>query len=218
MRYFILSLTLLLFTCQTNSTNSIMEKKSSDQLEKNASILPKIKIEETTLGAGCFWCIEAIFENLDGVVSVSSGYTGGRVKNPTYEAVCSGKTGHAEVARIVFDPKKLSFAEILDVFWGTHDPTTLNKQGNDEGTQYRSAIFYHNKEQKEIAEKSIKEAAKIFDEPIVTEITALGTYYKAENYHQDYFKRNPNQPYCTFVIKPKMAKFRKQFQDKLKKN
>ena len=173
---------------------------------------------EATLGAGCFWCIEAIFQDLKGVQSVVSGYAGGHVNNPSYEAVCSGTTGHAEVAVIKFDPKVISFKDILYVFWLTHDPTTLNRQGGDIGTQYRSAIFYHNDEQKEIAEISKKETeeAGIYPEPIVTEIVPLSNYYKAEGYHQDYFKLNPNQPYCRLVIDPKVQKFRKKFKDKLK--
>jgi peptide-methionine (S)-S-oxide reductase len=176
------------------------------------------KLETATLGAGCFWCVEAVFQDLRGVHSVISGYTGGHVKNPSYQEVTSGKTGHAEVAQIKFDPKEISYADLLYVFWLTHDPTTLNKQGADVGTQYRSAIFYHNDEQKQVAEKSKAEtdSNKIYPDPIVTEIEPLTEFYKAEGYHQDYFNLNPNQPYCRFVIDPKVQKMKKQFKDKLK--
>ncbi|MFM1769457.1 MAG: peptide-methionine (S)-S-oxide reductase MsrA [Verrucomicrobiota bacterium] len=168
-------------------------------------------LETATLGAGCFWCVEAVFERLPGVKSVTSGYTGGRTANPTYEDICTGLTGHAEVTQVEFDPKVISFSEILDVFWQSHDPTTLNRQGADVGTQYRSAIFYHGESQKLAAEKSKKAAQADFDRPIVTEITAAGKFYKAENYHQDYFRNNPNNRYCTLVIRPKLEKL-----DKLK--
>ena len=177
------------------------------------------QLETTTLGAGCFWCVEAIFEDLKGVVSVKSGYAGGQVANPTYEAVCTGETGHAEVVHIQFDPRVISFKEILDVFWKTHDPTTLNRQGADVGTQYRSAIFYHNKEQKRIAEQSKKEMDQsgYYADPIVTEITPFTNFYEAENYHQDYYRLNKQQPYCRMVITPKISKFKKEFKEKLKK-
>jgi peptide-methionine (S)-S-oxide reductase len=177
------------------------------------------KLEIATLGAGCFWCVEAVFQRLEGVVKVESGYSGGTVKNPTYEQVCTGNTGHAEVAQVTFNPAIVSFKEILDVFWKTHDPTTLNQQGNDHGTQYRSAIFYHSEEQKKIAElyKKELEAAKVWDDPIVTEISPLINYYKAENYHQDYYNQNKFQPYCMVVINPKLNKFKKEFSSKLKK-
>ena len=173
---------------------------------------------QATLGAGCFWCVEAIFQNLKGVTAVESGYTGGHTQNPSYKEVCSGTTGHAEVALITFDEQVISFTEILEVFWQTHDPTTLNRQGNDVGTQYRSAIFYHHESQKQIAE-SIKEqlnAQQIWPNPIITEIVPLGIYYPAEDYHQNYFNDNGNQPYCQFVVKPKVDKFKKVFADKLK--
>ena len=178
------------------------------------------KTEEATLGAGCFWCIEAVFEELNGVVSVESGYTGGHVDNPTYRQVSSGTSGHAEVARIVYDPSIISFEEVLEVFWLTHDPTTLNRQGNDVGTQYRSAVFYHSESQKELAEfyKKKNNESGAYDNPIITEITPLGTYYVAEDYHQDYYELNPSQGYCRYVIQPKMEKFRKAFSDKLKVN
>ena len=174
-------------------------------------------MEIATLGAGCFWCVEAVFQELKGVEKVESGYTGGQVKNPTYKEVCNGTTGHAEVAQITFDPQVISFDEILEVFWTTHDPTTLNRQGNDVGTQYRSAIFYHSEEQKQIAEKSREEVApQLWSDPIVTEISALTDYYPAEDYHQNFYKDNPNYGYCRVIINPKMEKFREKFADKLK--
>ena len=176
--------------------------------------------ETATFANGCFWCTEAIFEQLDGVISAVSGYTGGTVKDPTYKAVTTGETGHAEALQIVYDPAKISFDELLEVFWETHDPTTLNRQGGDVGTQYRSGIFYHNEEQKQKAEKYKAELNKsgAFDNPIVTEITAFSKFYPAENYHQEYFENNENNnPYCKVVIRPKVEKFRKVFKDKLKK-
>lgn len=163
-------------------------------------------MEKATFGAGCFWCVEAVFERLDGVSSVVAGYAGGNRPNPTYEQVCTGATGHAEVAQITFDPKKISYEKLLDVFWKAHDPTTLNQQGADRGTQYRSVIFYHDEKQKPAAETSKRNAAKQFEDPIVTEIKPLDHFYEAENYHQDYFKNNSNAPYCRFVIKPKLDK------------
>ncbi|MEM3518318.1 MAG: peptide-methionine (S)-S-oxide reductase MsrA, partial [Nitrososphaerales archaeon] len=156
------------------------------------------EFEKATLGAGCFWCVEAIFQRIKGVKSVISGYSGGIVENPTYEEVCSGRTWHAEVVQIIFDPKVISYEEILNVFWNIHDPTSLNSQGPDKGTQYRSIILYHNEEQKRIAEKSKTEVSKKFDKPIVTEIKPLTKFYKAEDYHQDYYNRNRNIPYCRF--------------------
>lgn len=178
------------------------------------------KLDTTTLGAGCFWCIEAVFQNLKGIQSVVSGYTGGQVENPTYEQICTGTTGHAEVAQIIFDPAVISFEDLLYVFWRTHDPTTLNRQGADVGTQYRSAIFYDSEEQKEIAEKSKAKtgASDLWPDPIVTEISRLDKFYNAEEYHQDYYKLNPNQPYCRLVIDPKIRKLKKEFSDRLSNN
>jgi len=175
--------------------------------------------ELATLAGGCFWCLEAVFDDLRGVDSVESGYMGGKTANPRYEEVCSGETGHAEVAQLSFDPKKVSFKEILEVFFVIHDPTTLNRQGNDVGTQYRSAIFYHSPGQKAAAEQVIANmsAAKIYEDPIVTEVVPASKFYVAEDYHQEYFSRNPAQPYCAFVVRPKVAKFRKHFLEKLKK-
>lgn len=174
--------------------------------------------ETATFGGGCFWCTEAIFRSLKGVETVESGYSGGKTKNPTYQEVCTGETGHAEVIQITFDPKLIDFRELLEVFWETHDPTTLNRQGADRGTQYRSAIFYHSLQQKEIAEKYKEELTKekVFNGSIVTEITPFDKFYKAENYHQDYFANNRSQGYCQMVIVPKIEKFRKIFKDKLK--
>ena len=173
-----------------------------------------------TLGAGCFWCVEAVFSELKGVLSVTSGYMGGHVKNPSYKEVCGGNTGHAEVAQLVFDPSQVSVAEILEVFWQTHDPTTRNRQGADVGTQYRSAIFWHTDEQRMVAEELLKhlDASGAFQAPWVTEITQATTFYKAEDYHQDYYAQNGSQGYCQMVIRPKLEKFRKVFADKLKEN
>ena len=174
--------------------------------------------EKATLGGGCFWCTEAIYSELKGVVDVKPGYSGGTTKNPTYKEVCTGETGHAEVIQITFDPNIISFAEILEVFFMTHNPTSLNRQGNDVGTQYRSVIFYHSEKQKEVAEKVVKlfTDEKVYDQPIVTEITAFEKFYEAEDYHKNYFARNKNEGYCQFVIIPKIDKFRKIFKDKLK--
>ena len=172
-----------------------------------------------TFGAGCFWCTEAVFLNVKGVTKVVSGYSNGKVKNPTYREVCTGLTGHAEVTQITFDPAQVTFEELLEVFWNTHDPTTLNRQGADEGTQYRSAVFYHNEEQKKIAEAYKKQLgdSHVFKDPIVTEISPLTSFYPAEDYHQNYYALNPNQGYCQYVIRPKVEKFKKQFASKLKK-
>jgi len=175
-------------------------------------------MESITLGGGCFWCVEAVYQRLEGVLSVVSGYTGGHVENPSYEAVCSGTTGHAEVCQIEFDPSVVSFAEVLEVFWGTHDPTTKDRQGNDVGPQYRSAIFWHNKEQEKAAKAYMEQlnASGTWPNPIVTKIEPLKTFYRAEDDHQDYFNQNPTAGYCNAIIRPKVAKFKKQFSDKLK--
>ncbi|MCH7397122.1 peptide-methionine (S)-S-oxide reductase MsrA [Belliella sp. DSM 107340] len=187
--------------------------------------IPKTKtnipdnMEVATLGSGCFWCIEAIYQDLVGVKDVKSGYSGGHIDNPTYRQVTSGTTGHAEVIQFFFDPKVISFEEILEVFWSTHDPTTLNRQGADVGPQYRSAIFYHSDKQREVAEfyKSKLDGSGSFDSKIVTEITPFSNFYVAEDYHQNYFNDNGMQPYCQMVIRPKVEKFKKVFADKLKK-
>lgn len=171
-----------------------------------------------TLGGGCFWCLEAVYDEIEGVTSVNSGYAGGTVPDPTYKQVCTGNTGHAEVVQVTFDPSVITYREILEVFFTIHDPTTLNRQGADVGTQYRSAIFYHNEEQKQIAEETIAELTETgaFDDPIVTQVEPLTEFYEAEGYHQDYYQQNPRQPYCRAVIAPKLAKFRKHHTEKLK--
>lgn len=176
-------------------------------------------LQKATFGAGCFWCVEAVFEQLEGVKSVTSGYSGGHVENPTYEEVCAKKTGHAEVAVIEYDPEKISFEKLLEVFWTSHDPTTKDRQGADVGPQYRSVIFYHNDQQKELAERFKKELneANAFGVPVVTEIGPLKNFYPAENYHQGYFDLNPTNRYCQFVVAPKVEKVRKLFKDQLKK-
>src|SRR5712664_1848000 len=178
-----------------------------------------MKREIATLAGGCFWCLEAVFDQLRGVESVESGYMGGHTPRPTYDEVCSGRSGHAEVVQVTFDPDELDYEDLLGVFFTIHDPTTLNRQGNDVGTQYRSAIFYHSAEQKAAAEQVITDmgAAKIYDDPIVTEVVPASKFYVAEDYHQEYFRRNPAQPYCAFIVRPKVAKFRKHFLEKLKK-
>ncbi|MEB2775269.1 peptide-methionine (S)-S-oxide reductase MsrA [Algoriphagus sp. D3-2-R+10] len=171
-----------------------------------------------TLGAGCFWCIEAVFQELQGVEKVISGYSGGFIENPTYNAICSGTTGHAEVIQVYYDPSVISLSKLLEIFWATHDPTTLNRQGADAGPQYRSSIFFHSPEQEKLAHtiKTQLNDSKVFDNPIVTEITAFTNFYPAENYHQDYYNQNGSQPYCQFVIKPKVDKLKKFFAERLK--
>ena len=179
------------------------------------------KIDTATFGTGCFWCTEALFEQLNGVVKVTSGYSGGKVANPTYKQVCTGETGHAECVEVLYEPDKISYDELLEVFWQTHDPTTLNRQGADVGTQYRSAIFYHNQEQKEKAEHYKEQLNKegAFKNPVVTEITPASKFYPAEDYHQEYYANNKNtNPYCAVVIRPKLEKFQKVFAKKLKTN
>lgn len=196
---------------------------NSDTAENTEEATPSagssVHSDTATFGAGCFWCVEAVFQRLKGVESVTSGYSGGFVKNPSYKEVCNGTTGHAEVCRITYDPAVITFDELLEVFWKTHDPTTLNRQGNDVGTQYRSAIFYHNEQQKNIAESYKKKLndEKVYDHPVVTEIVPLTNYYPAEDYHQNYYNQNSDQGYCQFVIQPKLEKFTRIFQDKLKK-
>lgn len=208
--YISFALILVFLTNCSNKRNLTFNNKMENSTQNN-------KLDTATLGAGCFWCVEAIFSSLKGVESVLPGYSGGTLKNPDYKTVCTGNTGHAEVCQIYFDPEIIKFEEILEIFWTTHDPTTLNRQGNDVGTQYRSAIFYHNEEQKAIAEKSKRDVAtKIWDNPIVTEIVKYDEFYKAEDYHQDYFENNPDQGYCKMIIEPKVLKFRKIYKDKLK--
>ena len=196
---------------ESTSQNHSIQKVQMNETNKS-------KIELATFGSGCFWCTEAIYERVKGVNSVVSGYAGGKAENPTYEEVCSGNTEHAEVIQITFDPTVISYDELLEIFWRTHDPTTLNRQGADIGTQYRSVIFYHNEEQKNKAEAYKAELTRvgIWKDPIVTEITAYTNFYKAEKYHQNYYDQNPSQGYCSFVITPKIEKFEKIFKDKLK--
>jgi peptide-methionine (S)-S-oxide reductase len=196
----------------------VAQKTKQDQ--KTMSKTENTGTQLATFGSGCFWCTEAIFLNVDGVSKVESGYSGGKVKNPTYKEICSGLTGHAEVIQVTFDPAKVTYDELLEIFWKTHDPTTLNRQGADEGTQYRSVVFYHNEEQEKLAEHYKKKLTdeNVFDDPIVTEISPLTVFYKAEDYHQNYYNLNSKQPYCSFVITPKLDKFRKVFKDKLKKS
>jgi peptide-methionine (S)-S-oxide reductase len=190
----------------------------NSQVAKDEIIKSMDSLEVATLGAGCFWCVEAIFQDIKGVKKVESGYSGGSIKNPSYKEVCNGTTGHAEVVQVTFDPKEVAFSSILEVFFSTHDPTTLNRQGADVGTQYRSAIFYHSEEQKKVAELA-KEAAQSsgdWSNTIVTDISAYSNFYKAEDYHQDYYNQNGTQPYCQIVITPKVDKFKKKFAALLK--
>ena len=209
--------TILLFFSALISLTSCANKKASVINEPIQAT--NVKSDTVTFGTGCFWCTEAIFQDVEGVISVESGYSGGHVANPNYEQVSSGSSGHAECLNIVFDPAKVTYDELLEIFWQTHDPTTLNRQGNDIGTQYRSVIFYHNQQQKEVAEKYKKELDKsgAYDKPIITTLEPFTRFYRAENYHQNYYNENGSQPYCQFVIRPKVEKFRKVFKDKLKK-
>lgn len=204
---------LSLFSCNQNAL------KEPTKINSNIMNDSNFKTDTATFGEGCFWCLEAMFQQLEGVISVTSGYSGGTLKNPTYNEVCSGETGHAEVCQIVFDPSKISYSDLLQMFWGSHDPTTKNRQGNDIGTQYRSVIFYHNEEQKKLAEKYKTDLDKsgAYSDPIVTEISLYKEFFKAENYHQNYFNENGSEPYCRLVVKPKVEKFQKVFKNKLKK-
>ncbi|PCH94093.1 MAG: peptide-methionine (S)-S-oxide reductase [Bacteroidetes bacterium] len=199
------------------ATTSCAEQTTTD-IRENKMEEPQNNLEVVTFGAGCFWCVEAVFEELKGVKSVISGFSGGTVDNPSYNQVISGKTGHAEVCQIEYDPATISFGELLMVFWQTHDPTTLNQQGNDQGTQYRSAVFYHSEEQKIIAEQYMRQldATGAWNGPIITEITAFTRFYEADKAHQEYYANNPSASYCTYVIQPKLDKFREAFKDKLK--
>jgi peptide-methionine (S)-S-oxide reductase len=223
----IVGLILLIFFLVGINAMSVEQNGSSVQknqspatpLDESASPnTPDRKLEQATFGEGCFWCSEAMFSRLKGVEKVESGYSGGHVKNPTYEQVSSGQTGHAEVVQVTFDPAQISYQQLLEVFWKTHDPTTLNRQGNDVGTQYRSVIFYHNDEQRKLAEQYKKKlyTTKAFHAPIVTEITAFQEFFPAEDYHQDYYRLHGHLPYCQFVIRPKIDKLEKVFGDKLK--
>jgi len=202
-----------------NKTMSLTNSLNSNSSASAGKLTGSENLDTATFGTGCFWCTEAVFQQLKGVKKVSSGYSGGHVKNPTYKEVCEGTTGHAECIQVLYNPAEISFDDLLEVFWQTHDPTTLNRQGNDIGTQYRSVIFYHNKEQKEKAEKYKTELNKsgAFNDPIVTEISPAAEFYVAEDYHQNYYNNNGSQPYCYFVIRPKLEKFEKVFKDKIKK-
>ena len=210
-----------MLTILTSLTSCGLKENSHKIMSSEMSIsLPAgVKADTATFGTGCFWCTEAIFQQLEGVHKVTSGYSGGHVDNPTYKEVCEGTTGHAEVIQIVYDPSVITFDELLQAFWQSHDPTTLNRQGNDVGPQYRSVIFYHDAEQKKKAEeyKADLDKSKAFDNPIVTEISPFTKFYVAENYHQDYYNNNGSQPYCYYVIRPKLEKFNKVFADKIKK-
>lgn len=210
---FMILLHTVLGVASLNTNSKLKQEKSKFMNEQNKNF------ETATFGSGCFWCTEAIFERVNGVSSVVSGYSGGAAPNPTYREVSTGTTGYAECTQITFDPTVVSFNELLEIFWKTHDPTTLNRQGNDSGTQYRSVIFYHNDVQKQKAEYYKKKLidGKIWDKPIVTEITKFEKFYPAEDYHQEYYENNPNQGYCAYVITPKVEKFKKIFKDKLKK-
>lgn len=203
---------LLLAACSGTQPNTDMTETN------NSTHDPHTSLDTATFGAGCFWCVEAVFQQVKGVHGVASGYMGGSIKNPTYREICSGLTGHAEVCQITYDPTVVTFEELLKVFWLTHDPTTLNRQGNDIGTQYRSAVFYHNAQQQELAQTIKQELDKsgAWNAPIVTEITPASVFYVAEDYHQNYYNQNSEQPYCQFVIKPKLEKFNKVFADKKK--
>lgn len=207
--HYLIALAVLLGGTTTGFSQKMNTPESKSKSNTNAT-------ELATYGGGCFWCVEAIFQRLDGVKSVVSGYAGGQRDNPTYEEVCTGATGHAEVIQIEFDPARISYEDLLDVFWQAHDPTTLNRQGADKGTQYRSIILYHSDRQKEAAEKSKKNAAALFKDPIVTEIVPLTHFYKAERYHQNYFNNNPSAPYCSYVIRPKLDKLLKKLAAKAK--
>lgn len=192
----------------------------AEELSNENNLMNKIEnVEYIVLGGGCFWCVEAVYLNVEGVLNVESGYTGGKTPNPTYNEICSGTTGHAEVIKVAYNTDVLGLEDVLQIFFAVHDPTTLNRQGADKGTQYRSSIFYTNEDQKLLAQNFIKLLGeeKVFNDPIVTELSKLGTFYKAEDYHQNYYNQNSNQPYCRMVISPKIEKLKKQFKDKLKK-
>jgi len=207
-------LSFLLLAIAGNMQKKVINNHTQDMINFESN--PGLQL--ATFASGCFWCTEAIFQNVDGVEKVVSGYMGGTVKNPTYKDVCTGRTGHAEVIQLTYDPKKVTYDELLEIFWKTHDPTTLNRQGADVGTQYRSAVFYHNGDQKQLAEMYKKKLteAEVFDQAIVTEITPASVFYKAEDYHQNYYNLNGDAPYCSMVIQPKVEKFKKVFKEKLK--
>jgi peptide-methionine (S)-S-oxide reductase len=211
---------LIIICCSliTLSLSSCAQQKKENQ-NKSQKIMTATNLDTATFGAGCFWCVEAQFQLLDGVVSVTSGFSGGTVKNPSYKEVCNGTTGHDEVCQVIYDTTKLSYSDLLEAFWKSHDPTQLNQQGNDVGTQYRSVIFFHDEKQHQLATelKNQLNASGAYDKPVVTEISPFTVFYKAEDYHQNYFNANGDAPYCHFVIQPKVEKFTKVFKDKLKK-
>jgi peptide-methionine (S)-S-oxide reductase len=217
--------TMIFLCCMVVISCAQSEKKQKKKMNQESTAVDEDHVdtagtEVATFGTGCFWCTEAVMESLDGVKKVISGYSGGLVANPSYEEVCTGQTGHAECVEVTYDPKVVSYATLLEAFFRSHDPTSLNRQGNDVGTQYRSVIFYHNKEQKELADKAKEELDKsgAYSKPIVTEITKAPKFYRAEEYHQNYFAKNPDQGYCAYVVAPKLDKFKKVFKDKLKKH
>ena len=206
-KFWIAPVLLMFLSAATSADEPKSKEKTSEK-----------KMETATFGGGCFWCVEAVFQRMKGVEKIVSGYSGGKIENPTYEQVCSGRTGHAEVIQVTFDPAVAKYKDLLEVFWKTHDPTTLNRQGADSGTQYRSSIFYHNDEQKKVAEEYKEKLNKsgIFDDPIVTEIVEFKKFYPAEKYHQNYFNENPRNPYCQAIVREKVEKFKKIFADKVK--
>ena len=211
---------MLVITAIFGQGHSVMAdpKRGTKEEARKTEVETDSALEKATFGSGCFWCTEAVFQQLKGVKSVVSGYSGGRTKNPTYAEVCTGNTGHAEVIQVTYDPKVVTYVDLLEVFWKTHDPTTLNRQGADHGTQYRSVIFYHSEAQQKLANEYLKklDASEAFDKPIVTEISPLKEFYPGEAYHQNYFRNHPENPYCTTVINRKVAKFKAVFKDKLK--
>lgn len=212
--------TVALIACgRTNNSDQDHKFEFSKMVNNTDSNTPSDSLETATLGAGCFWCVEAIYQNVNGVIKVESGYSGGEIKNPSYKEVCTGRTGHAEACQITFDPRIVSFAQMLEIFFGTHDPTTLNRQGGDEGTQYRSVIFYHSQGQKELAELALKAGNESgnWPDPIVTEVSPYTVFFKAEDYHDDYYNLHGTQPYCQMVITPKVDKFKKKFSEYMKK-
>src|ERR1051325_3621200 len=205
-------------SCAQNQNKDIPQMETKTDSAKLQAANSNSKLDTATFGAGCFWCVEAQFQMLEGVIKVESGFAGGTVKNPSYKEVCTGSTGHAEVCNITYDPSKISYEEMLYAFWQSHDPTQLNRQGNDVGTQYRSVIFYHNEKQKQLAEEYKKKLndEKVYNSPVVTEISPFTVFYKAEDYHQNYYNQNGEESYCQFVVRPKVEKFKKVFKDKIK--
>lgn len=217
---FVIGLVLLSFASNAQYRQNKLKKMNQENVNVKVETPPVVTSSVATFGAGCFWCVEAVFQKLKGVDNVESGYMGGKIKNPSYKDVCTGQTGHAEVCQITYNPQKISFEELLEVFWKTHDPTTLNRQGGDIGTQYRSAVFYHDSTQQAIAQKYKADlnSSGAFDAPIVTTFEPASVFYKAENYHQDYFNLNGSNPYCQLVVRPKVEKFQKVFKDLIKKD